>query len=143
MLDVLIAAISLPILAATSGACSAPEIASARASDVGDNGNLTTYDVAITVKNTGARDGDEVAQVYFRPVKGGEGQASQTLCAFTRIPVAAGKTSEVKLEIPVERFRRWDSAKKAYVVDPGSYELQIGAASDDICQRCTVTVSGS
>jgi hypothetical protein len=54
MLDVLLTALSLPILAMTSPACVSPGITSAVANQLGSNGNLTTYDVAITVKNTGA-----------------------------------------------------------------------------------------
>lgn len=54
MLDALLAALSLPILAMTSGACAGPTITNAVASQVGNNGNLSTYDVAVTVKNTGS-----------------------------------------------------------------------------------------
>ena len=53
MLDVLLTALSLPVLAMSSTACAAPTISSAVANQLGSNGNLNTYDVAITVKNTG------------------------------------------------------------------------------------------
>lgn len=53
MLDVLLTALSLPLLAMTSNACVSPAITSAVASQLGSNGDLTTYDVAITVKNAG------------------------------------------------------------------------------------------
>lgn len=53
MLDVLLTALSLPVLAMTSTACAQPAIASAVARQVGDNGDLTTYDVAVSVKNAG------------------------------------------------------------------------------------------
>lgn len=55
MLDALLAALSIPILAMTSGACAGPVITHAVASQVGSNGDVTTYDVAITVKNDGAK----------------------------------------------------------------------------------------
>ena len=55
MLSALLVAISLPIIAMTSnGACAGPTIANAVATQTGNNGNLTTYDVAVTVKNTGS-----------------------------------------------------------------------------------------
>jgi hypothetical protein len=54
MLDAFLAALTLPILAMTSGACAGPTITSAVASEVGNNGDLTTYDVAIRVKNAGS-----------------------------------------------------------------------------------------
>jgi beta-glucosidase len=39
------------------------------------------------------------------------------------------------MDIPMERFRYWDTDKKQYAVEPGKYELLVGAASDDIRLR--------
>jgi hypothetical protein len=55
MLDALLAALSLPLLAMTTNACAGPAIIHAVASQAGSNGDLTTYDIAITVKNTGSQ----------------------------------------------------------------------------------------
>jgi hypothetical protein len=41
----------------------------------------------------------------------------------------------------VERFRSWDPEKKQYAVEPGSYELLVGAASDDIRLRLPLKVA--
>ena len=49
-----------------------------------------------------------------------------------RVHVPKGKMVKVTMEIPVERFRYWDTVKKQYTVEPGQYELMLGAASDDI-----------
>jgi len=54
MFDAFLAALSLPILAMTSGACAGPTITNAVATQTGSNGDLTTYDIAVTVKNTGS-----------------------------------------------------------------------------------------
>jgi len=54
MIDVLLAALSLPVLAMTSGACAGPTITNAVATQAGDNGDLRTYDIAITVTNRGS-----------------------------------------------------------------------------------------
>jgi hypothetical protein len=54
MLDVLLTVLSLPLLAMTSNACVAPAITTAVAHQLGSNGDLNTYDVAITVKNMGS-----------------------------------------------------------------------------------------
>jgi len=90
--------------------------------------------------NTGSRDGDEVVQVYFRHVKSALPQANLALCSFERVHVPKGKTTAVALEIPVERFRYWDTDKKRYTVEPGDYELLLGAASDDIRSRVPLKV---
>ena len=54
MIDALLAALSMPLLAMTSGACAGPAITHAVATQAGSNGDLTTFDVAVTVKNDGA-----------------------------------------------------------------------------------------
>ncbi len=58
----LLAALSMPLIAMTSGACASPTITSAVATPVGSNGNLTTYDIAIRVKNTGSAEPSSLLQ---------------------------------------------------------------------------------
>jgi beta-glucosidase len=99
-----------------------------------------TLKLTFSLANAGSRDGDEVAQVYFRRVKSALPQARLALCGFGRIHVPKGKTEKVEMEIPVERFRYWDAARKRYTVEPGSYELLLGAASDDIRLRLPLKV---
>jgi beta-glucosidase len=108
-----------------------------------DKPGFTAYDtakVSFTLKNSGARDGDEVAQVYFRHVNSAQPQPRLALCAFTRIHLAQGQGAHITVDIPVERFRYWDTNKKQYVVEPGDYELLVGAASDDIRLRVPLEV---
>jgi beta-glucosidase len=100
----------------------------------------STLKLTFNLANTGLRDGDEVAQVYFRHVKSASSQAKLALCGFERIHVPKGKTTKVTMKIPAERFRYWDTARKQYVVEPGRYELLVGAASDDIRFRLPLKV---
>ncbi|HEV2438380.1 MAG TPA: glycoside hydrolase family 3 C-terminal domain-containing protein [Verrucomicrobiae bacterium] len=91
-----------------------------------------TLKLAFNLRNAGTRDGDEVAQVYFRHVNSALPQAKLALCGFVRIHLPQDGVARVALDIPVERFRYWDTAHQQYTVEPGKYELLIGAASDDI-----------
>ncbi|HEX5399855.1 MAG TPA: glycoside hydrolase family 3 C-terminal domain-containing protein [Verrucomicrobiae bacterium] len=102
-----------------------------------------TAKVTFTVKNTGSRDGDEVAQVYFRHVNSNIPQPKLALCGFTRVQLKQGESKQVTVEIPAERLRYWDTDKKQYVVAPGDYEFLVGAASDDIRLKLPMTISGS
>ena len=102
-----------------------------------------TIKLTFDVSNTGSRDGDEVAQVYFRHVKSAVPQANLALCGFKRVRVARGKAEQVTIEIPAERLRYWDAGKKQYVVEPGGYELLVGAASDDIRLRVPLKVTSA
>jgi beta-glucosidase len=99
-----------------------------------------TVKLSFTLKNRGRRAGDEVAQVYFRHVKSALPQPKLALCAFKRIALAQGETTTVTMDIPVERFRYWDSTQKRYVVEPGKYELLVAAASDDIRLRAPLVI---
>jgi beta-glucosidase len=100
-----------------------------------------TLKLTFQLANTGSRDGDEVTQVYYRHVKSALPQAKLALCAFTRVHVLKGKTLKVTVEIPVERFRYWDTMKKQYMVEPGPYELMLGTASDDIRMHLPFSVA--
>jgi len=101
-----------------------------------------TAKVTFTVKNAGKMDGDEVAQVYFRHVNSAVPQPKQALCGFARVSVKSGKSSTVTIEVPAERLRYWDAEKKQYVVEPGDYEILVGAASDDIRLKLPMTIAG-
>ena len=75
--------------------------------------------LSFTLENTGERDGDEVAQVYFRHVHSSVPQPKLALCGFTRIHLTKGKRTTVTMDIPAERFRYWDTAHELYAVEPG------------------------
>jgi beta-glucosidase len=102
-----------------------------------------TLKISFDLQNAGDRDGDEVAQIYFRHVKSAVPQPKLALCGFTRIHIANGDTDRVTMDIPAERFRYWDTAAKEYVVEPGNYQLLIGGASDDIRLRVPFQVVAS
>jgi beta-glucosidase len=106
-------------------------------------GSNEAVHVSLEVANTGTRDGDEVVQVYFRHVDSAVPQAREALCGFGRVSVAHGKSTPVDIQVPVRQFRYWDTTKKDYVVEPGKYEILVGAASDDIRAKIPLTVSAA
>jgi beta-glucosidase len=99
-----------------------------------------TVRVSVELANAGASDSDEVVQVYFRHVRPAVPQAREALCGFRRVAVSRGQTAQVEIEVPMKQFRHWDVAKKQYVVEPGQYEILVGAASDDIRAKLPLSV---
>jgi beta-glucosidase len=89
-----------------------------------------TVSVRVTLKNTGARAGDEVVQLYAHAVRPPVPMPLESLVGFQRVTLQAGEAREVEIPVPALRLRRWDEAGRAYVVDPGPYELRAGPASD-------------
>ncbi len=93
------------------------------------------------MKNSGNRDGDEVAQIYYRHVNSKVPQPKLALCGFTRMQLKRGESKDVTLEIPTVRLRYWDTEKKQYVVEAGNYEILVGAASDDIRLKIPMSIT--
>lgn len=98
--------------------------------------------VTLTLKNEGNREGDEVAQLYLAAKNSKRERALKELRGFQRVHLRPGEARDVEFEIvPSRDLRIWDEAAGTYVVDPGEYEVQIGASSTDIRLRRRFTVT--
>ena len=98
-------------------------------------------EVSLGVKNTGARAGDEVVQLYARAVAPKVPMPLKQLRGFERVSLRPGEQRRVTFRLtPAEDLAHYDVASKAFTVDPGEYEMQIGASSRDIRLRGRVRV---
>ena len=89
--------------------------------------------VAVKVKNAGKRAGDEVVQLYVRHAAPKLRQAVKSLRGFERVPLAVGEERELTFRlVPAKDFAHYDEAARKYAVEPGPYEVQVGASSKDI-----------
>lgn len=87
----------------------------------------------LKVRNAGARAGDEVVQLYLRPLEPKRERARRELRGFARIRLQPGEEREVAFDfVPEQALRHYDETAGAYAVDPGGYEVQVGASSADI-----------
>lgn len=84
----------------------------------------------VPVTNTGERDGDEVVQVYARPIEEKPGRPMRQLIGFARSFVPAGRTVEVTVELDTRLLRSRDEAKDAFVFDMEEWMIEAGSASD-------------
>jgi len=65
----------------------------------------------------------------------------EQLRGFTRVTLQPGEQKRLTFHLrPVDDFAYYDEARKTFAVDPGLYELRVGASSQDIRQRTQVTV---
>lgn len=97
--------------------------------------------VAVDVANTGTRSGDEVVQLYVRREHAGSGDAVQELRGFQRVQLAPGERRTVTFTLEAaQALRHYDEARAAYAVQPGAYEVRVGASSADIRARGRFTV---
>jgi beta-glucosidase len=98
-----------------------------------------TVTVKVVVTNSGSYDGDEVVQLYLRQPEAVASRPVKSLVAFQRVHLKKGETKEVSLTIEPEQMRHYDTRKGDYAIAKGTYELLIGASSDDIRDRLTIT----
>ena len=91
--------------------------------------------VSFDLKNLGAMDADEVAQLYVRRIGSKVERPFKELEAFDRISLKAGETKKVTLEFPVSELAHWDMETNGWVLEPGKIEILVGSASDDIRQK--------
>ena len=95
--------------------------------------------IKIDITNTGSRAGDEVVQVYVRDLTASTVRPRKQLCAFKRVPVDPGETVTVELALQRSAFELVN-AGMARVVEAGDFEIQVGASSEDIREKCIVTI---
>lgn len=99
--------------------------------------------VSVKVKNVGARAGDEVVQLYLHPLEAKRPRAVKELRGIERITLKPGEVRTVSFTLQPDRdLTYYDVEKKSYAVDPGKYEVQLGASSADIRVRKNLAVSG-
>ncbi|MBC9723619.1 glycoside hydrolase family 3 C-terminal domain-containing protein [Streptomyces sp. TRM68367] len=98
--------------------------------------------VSFTVTNAGDMAADEVAQLYTRAMDPSVPRPRRELAAHRRITLAPGETAELSFELPLSTFEFWDVAHGRPHVEPGPYDLLVGASSEDIRLRTTVLLDG-
>jgi beta-glucosidase len=100
-----------------------------------------TLNASVDVTNSGAREGDEVVQLYLRALDAPHARANRELRGFARIHLKPGEHQRVSFAItPTRDLHYYDELKHAYAVDAGRYEVEIGASSADIRQHAPFDV---
>lgn len=95
--------------------------------------------VSCTVTNTGKRDGHEVVQLYIRDCVSSVALPKMMLKHFERVALKAGESCTVTFNITREDLEVLGMDMKR-VLEPGDFEVMVGAASDDIRLRSTFCV---
>lgn len=110
-------------------------------SDEIDEGDTLT--VTFKVKNTGARDGAEVAQLYVADVQSSVFRPKKELKGFKKVFLKAGEEKEVTLTLDSRAFAYYNVLIKDWHVESGDFDILVGASSEDIRLRATVNVASA
>ena len=95
--------------------------------------------VTVNVTNTGKRAGDEVVQLYIHDVVASVARPVKELRGFSRIRLKPGEAKRVDFKLGPVDLALYDRDMKR-VVEPGKFDIMIGASSADIRQRATLEV---
>lgn len=87
--------------------------------------------LSLEVHNTGAKDGEEVVQVYVAAHSSKVERAKKELKAFARVAVAAKKASLVQLNVLLKDLTYFDEAANDFVFEPLEYEFIVAQHSAD------------
>lgn len=97
--------------------------------------------LSFVLANTGERAGVEVAQLYVRDRHASVVRPVRELKAFARVELAPGEAVRVNWRVPVDMLG-FAGKHGDRLVEPGFFDLMVGASSADIRLRAAVEMTG-
>jgi beta-glucosidase len=89
-------------------------------------------EVTVQVRNSGARAGAEIVQLYLRDVESSVDRPLKELKGFHRVTLNPGEERKVSFTLDKSAMSFFSTAKDDWVAEPGAFEVWIGASSRDI-----------
>lgn len=84
-----------------------------------------SFTATVRVRNTGARAGTDLVQLYARDVFASVTRPVAQLLGYLRVPLQAGEEVEVRFEVPAARLA-FTGREGVRIVEPGRVELWVG-----------------
>ncbi len=97
---------------------------------------------SLVLTNAGPRDGAEVVQLYAAVPGSAVVRAPRELRAYAKVSVPAGESRTVELAVARDDLAYYDVRVEGWVVEGGTYVVEVGASSRDIRLTAQVEVSG-
>jgi beta-glucosidase len=95
--------------------------------------------VWVDIANTGAREGDEVVQLYTRQLVSSVTTYEKNLRGFERVHLKPGESKTVGFYLQDFDLAIWDR-QMHFVVEPGTFRVMVGSGSEDIRLTTEFTV---
>ena len=116
------------------------EYADAKVADKGEE-----YEVTVTVKNTGDREGKEVVELYVAaPDSKAANKPVKELKAFAKTKnLKPGESETIKMVVKAADLASFDEAASAWVVAEGEYQFLVAASAADIKATLPAAVKAS
>jgi beta-glucosidase len=85
--------------------------------------------VNVELKNTGARGGDEVAQLYIHQRTGVSSRPVRLLKGFQRLALQPGETRRLTFTLTADDLRYWSAETRGWVQDASVFDVWVGGSS--------------
>lgn len=108
--------------------------------DADGAGELT---IEVTLKNTGARAGQEVVQLYVRECQPRVVRPERELRAFAKLSLEAGEEQTVSFDLGRRDFAHYDIGLHDWAVHSGRFEVLVGGSSRDLPLTLAIEVQAS
>ncbi|SDN03645.1 beta-xylosidase [Streptomyces sp. cf386] len=106
--------------------------------EIGTDGS---YDVSVTVRNTGDREGAEVVQLYLHDPVASVTRPDVRLIGYQRVELAPGEAGRVSFRFHADLSSFTDRSGRR-VVEPGALELRLAASSADVRHTARLKLTG-
>jgi len=99
-----------------------------------------TIAVRFTIKNKGSIEAKETAQVYVGDRQCALDRPVRELKGFGKVTLKPGESKQLTVFLDKRAFSFYDPYKKAWVQEPGEFEILIGSSSRDIRLKGTIVI---
>lgn len=96
--------------------------------------------VTAEVRNTGARAGSTVVQVYVSDIEASVARPEKELKGFAKIALDPGASGSVALELDERALAFFDEGARGWRIEPGRFEICAGFSAGEIVARAGVEV---
>ena len=96
--------------------------------------------VTFTVKNTGKRDGAEVAQIYAA-LPASAAEPPKRLVGFNKVWLRAGESKELTVEVNPKYLSIFNVEQNGWQLLPGEYSFMVGGSSQSLPLKQAVTLN--
>jgi beta-glucosidase len=101
------------------------------------------YEVSFDVKNTGDREGADVAQVYVGDTHARVPRPLKELKGFVKVNLRPGETRRVSVMLDERSLSYYDADAKRWHAEPGNFDVLVGRSSEQIELRGKLTLSSA
>lgn len=103
----------------------------------------TAQEVRFRLKNTGERDGAEVAQVYVGKVSDTVFRPRKELKGFRKVFLKAGEEQEIVIPLDDKAFRFFDVRTDSWEIERGSYHIEVGTDAGNTALQTDLWIEGT